>query len=183
MRLLTRPLPKLVAIVALQVLILLSVLAFKQYTVWTSETILLRVDTTDPRDVVGRDSLPLRYEISRVDTRDLPGDDEFDMNAYIELQEGADGIWAPVAVHDDRDRNFDGSVLMKGDTGYVYDPSRSVTHEFRYGIENAYIKEGTARVPTGPGHLIVLEVRVDRFGESTPKGFLIDGQRFAPDRE
>jgi|CXWL01.1.fsa_nt_gi uncharacterized membrane-anchored protein len=183
MKLFERPLTRLIAVVALQALILLSILAFKQYTVWTSETILLRLDTTNPQTLVGRGSMPARYDISRVDTRELPGDDEFAINIYVELQEGADGIWEPVAVHDNRDHSFEGTVLIKGENQYAYGSLNVATYDLHYGIENVYIAEEATGIPSGSGHIVALEVRVDRFGNAVPKRFLIDGQPFGLKRD
>jgi uncharacterized membrane-anchored protein len=171
----SRPLPKLVAVVALQVFILFSVIAFKQYTVWTSETVLLRLDTPSPQSLVGRTTMPIELDISRLNTSELPGDNEFNKYAYVELQEGTDGVWEPVAIHDHRSHSFEDTVLIRGEVWNVYGTFSRSTYELHYGVEDVFIPEGTS-VPSGSGHTVALEVRVDRFGDAVPRRFVVDGE-------
>jgi hypothetical protein len=189
--LLDRPLPRLVAVVALQFLVLLAIIGFKQYTIATADTIVIATDVRDPSTIVGRDSAPARYEISSLDAADLPGDDLSELpgggdsldNVYVELREGTDGVWHPVAVHDDRDRMFDGTVLIAGRIEYASGRPGSEQFEMHYGIERVFIPENAAGgLPAGSGHEVNVEVRVDRFGHSDALEFVVDGKPFELER-
>jgi len=65
------------AAISLQVLLLTSVIAFKQYTVWTGDTVILRVQPRDPRDLFRGDYVRLSFTISQLDLNELGGDDYF----------------------------------------------------------------------------------------------------------
>jgi uncharacterized membrane-anchored protein len=176
---LTRPLPKLVAVVALQIVILLSILAFKQYTAWTAETVLLRAETTAPRELAEDQFTTVQYEISTINIGELPGDEDFFDSVYVELQERNDGTWGPMAAHDNNDRDFSGTVNIKGEIVYMSGRYGRSQIELRYDIEDVYVPADEAdELPAGDGHTIVVEAKVDRFGNADPQHFLIDGERF-----
>lgn len=172
------PLRKIALVVALQFLVLLGLLGFRQYTVWTGETVLLKVQPVDPRDLVRGDFVVLDYEISTIDLDQLAGDDElFDPTIYVELREGDDGIWQAIAVHNRRESSFDGTVLIRGK--YRFDSPQPERVRVRYGIENVFIPEGSGGdLPFGEGHTVAVEVKVDRFGNSVPRRFFVDGEPF-----
>src|SRR3990172_261425 len=175
----SRPLPKLIAVVGLQVLILLSVIGFRQYTLMTRDTVLLVLQTTDPQAIAGPDSAPVRYEISTVDVSTLPGDDEFMHSIYVELGETEDGTWQPPALHGTRHRSYDNTAMIKGDYIYAGGSLGRQRYTVVYGIEDVYVPDdAAASLPSGSGHTIAVEVKVDRYGQPDPVRFLIDGQPF-----
>jgi len=171
-----KPIVKLALVVGVQVLLLLSLIGFKQYTVWTGETVLLKVQPVDPRDLLRGDFIEVRYDISTIDLADVRGDDNVSGRIYVELRKDADGYWQPVAVHDGRKRSFDGTVLIEGDVSrYRYDDRIDVD----YGIEQVFIPEGSgSQLPLGDGHVVAVEVKVDRWGNAIPRRFFVDGEPF-----
>jgi uncharacterized membrane-anchored protein len=171
----SRPLPRLLAVVGLQLLILLSIIGFKQYTVWTGETVLLKTQPYDLRDLLRGDYVTVRYDISTIDARTIAGDDDLYGDVYVELRQGADGYWEPVAVHNGREHEFDGTELIKGFAGYSYDGQS--TYEIEYGIEEIFIPEGSGdQIPPSTRERPVgVEVKVDRFGNAVPRHFVVDG--------
>jgi uncharacterized membrane-anchored protein len=171
-----KPIVKLVLVVGVQVLLLLSLIGFKQYTVWTGETVLLKVQPVDPRDLLRGDYIDVRYEISTIYLDEVAGDDDVSGRVYVELREDADGYWQAVAVHDRRERSFDGTVLIEGDVNsYRYDQRIDVD----YGIEQVFIPEGSgSQLPFGDGHIVAVEVKVDRWGNAVPRQFSVDGEPF-----
>jgi len=173
-----RPLAKLTIVVALQLLVLVSLIGFKQYTIWTSDTVLLKVQPMDPRDLLPANYTSVQFGISELDLDQLAGDDEAIARVYVELQRGDDGYWEPVALHDNkRIHTFDGTVLIEG-RQTQFEPSRNIMHVL-YGIEGIFIPEGSAsQLPAGSGHTVAVEVRVDRWGQPVARAFLVDGQRF-----
>jgi uncharacterized membrane-anchored protein len=174
-----KPLTKLAIVVAVQLLILLSILGFKQYTIWTGETVRLAVAPVDPRDPIRGDYVTLSYDISRLDPDELPGDRYPSGTVYVELRERDDGIWEAVAVHEDRDREFDGTVLLKGDVQYF--GGRGNTMNIEYGIEELFIPEGSgADIPWDRD--VAVELKVDRFGNAVLRHLLVDGEKLDLER-
>ena len=174
------PAKKLAIVVALQFLVMLSVLGFKQYTVRTSETVLLKVQTAAPRDLLS-DGVPVEYEISRIEAASIAWDDDAgrccEIELYVELEQQGDGYWKAIAAHNRRTHTRDGTVLIRGKAqGGFYDyPPQTVT--IRYGIEDIFVPEGsTSQLPADGGHTIGVELKVDRFGNATPRHFVVDGQ-------
>ncbi|HYM14727.1 MAG TPA: GDYXXLXY domain-containing protein [Dehalococcoidia bacterium] len=163
---------KLLIVVAVQFAVLLSVIGFKQYTVWTADTVLLRTTVSDPAQLAAPGSAGVTYDISTVDRAAFPAD-VYGGEVWVELQRGADGYWRDVAVHQKRERAYAGTVLIKGQATWSYPGAGSIA--MRYGIEQVYAPAGGA-LPAGSGHTVAVEVRVDRFGQATPLRFLVDGQ-------
>ena len=171
------PAKKLLIIVAVQFLVLLSVIGFKQYTLWTGETVLLKTMPVDPRDLLRGDSVAVSYEISTIDLQKVAGDDDYGLTVYVELQRDEDGYWHAVAVHGRREHSFDGTVIIEGDVDMSI--SRGSTIHVRYGIEQISVPEGSGgSLPSGSGHVVAVEVKVDRFGHAVPRRFIVDGQPF-----
>jgi uncharacterized membrane-anchored protein len=164
------PAKKLAIVIAIQFLVLFSVLGFKQYTVWTSETVLLKLQSVDP----------LEYEISRLDRTSIAWDESAGtccgMPVYVELQKQEDGLWKAIAAHDSHTHTVDGTVLIKGRAQgeYLY---QGQTVSIYYGIEDIFVPEGSSgQLPSGRDHTLAVEVKVDRFGNPTPRHFVIDSQ-------
>ena len=180
-----KPIVKLALVVGLQVLLLLSLIGFKQYTVWTGETVLLKVQPVDPRDLLRGDYVTVRYDISTIDMDDVAGDDYVGGTAYVELREDAGGYWRAVAVHDDRKRSFEDTVLIKAHvTAWNLNHRTGADRiELDYGIEDVFIPEGSGdQLPRGEDHVIAVEVKVDRWGNAVPRRFFVDGAPFELER-
>ena len=178
-----KPIAKLAIVIAVQLLVLLSVIGFKQYTVWTGETVLLKVQPVDPRDLIRGDYVIVRYEISDIDTGQIAGDDYPYGTVYVELREDADGYWSAVAIHEDRDRTFDDTLLIKGKVNDAFVRGGRNDLRIDYGIEEIFIPEGSGdQLPFGNGHIIAVEVKVDRFGNAVARGFYVDGAPFELER-
>jgi uncharacterized membrane-anchored protein len=172
------PAKKLAIVVAIQFLILLAIIGFKQYTIWTGETVLLKTTPVDPRDLLRGDEVQLQYDISTIDLDRVAGDDQYGGAVYVELQRGDDGYWTAVALHGRREHSFDGTVLIRGDAAY-YGPGGGSRLIVTYGIEQVFVPEGSgATLPSGRGHTVAVEVKVDRFGDAVPRRFFVDGQPF-----
>jgi uncharacterized membrane-anchored protein len=170
-------LPKIAIVLAIQLLIT-SVVGFKQYTIWTGETVRLDVGPVDPRDPFRGDYVTFRYEISRIDTDDVAGDDYPYGTVYVELREGDDGTWDAVAIHDDRERDFDDTVLLKGEAESFGGPGNLLNID--YGIEELFIPEGSGR--DIPWRDVSVEIKVDRFGNAVPRHILVNGEKLDLER-
>ncbi len=174
------PMRKLAIVVAVQFTVLFSMIGFKQYTVWTGETVLLRTAPLDPRDLLRGDYVTVRYEISRIDGRRVLVDGDVYGSVYVELQRDEDGYWRAVAIHDSRRRSFSRTVVIKGHARYTRSAALGYdAYDVRYGIEDIFVPESSARaLPAGPGHTVAVEAKVDRFGNAVPRRFYVDGTPF-----
>jgi uncharacterized membrane-anchored protein len=173
-----KPITKIAIVAAVQLFVLLSVLGFKQYTVWTGETVHLAVGPYDPRDPFRGDYVILTYDISRIDPVTLSGDRYAYGDVYVELREGDDGLWEAVAIHDDRERDFDGTVLIKGESDY----RSSGLLRVEYGIEELFIPEGSGSDIPWDRDDLAAEVKVDRFGNAVLRHLLVDGEKLDLER-
>jgi uncharacterized membrane-anchored protein len=171
-------LPKIAVVLAVQLLIIASVLGFKQYTVATGETVRLATQPVDPRDPFRGDYVTFRYDISSLHPEELAGDQYAYGEVYVELREGADGDWDAVAIHDDRERAFDDTVLLKGEATYFGGPDLLTVE---YGIEELFIPEGSGS--DIPFEDVSVEIKVDRFGNAVPRHILVDGERLDLERQ
>ena len=181
------PAKKLAIVIAIQLLLLFSVLGFKQYTVWTGETVLLKVQPIDPRNLLRSNNAAVRYEISSISPSDVVWDQDAprccEAPVYVELARQDDGYWKAIAVHGGRDHMRDGTVLIRGEVQNVYYAPGSQPVQITYGIEQIFIPEGSAsELPAGTGHTVAVAVKVDRFGNAVPRYFVVDGVRFDLER-
>jgi uncharacterized membrane-anchored protein len=178
---------KLLIVVAIQMFVLAAVIGFKQYTVWTGETVVLATVPVDPRDPFRGDYATIRYDISRLHESELVGDDYVHGTVYVELQERDDGFWHAVAMHDERERSLPDTILIKGEVQRVdYAPPTcdrvpcspapvGAAYTIDYGIEEIFIPEGSGTdIPGGEG--LGVEVKVDRFGNAVARGFVLNGE-------
>ena len=181
----SRPGPRLALAVAIQFLLLLGLLGFKQYAVLTGDTVLLKVQPIDPRDIFRGDYVTLSYDISTLQPDRLAGDDYFDQGdrIYVELVEG-DPYWRPVAIYEDRRREHKSSVVIKGkvERGSW---RRTMPLRVKYGIEDIFIPEDTGRAierlsRTGDG--LGVKVVVDRWGNGIARRLMLDGEPYKFDR-
>jgi len=172
--------------VTIQFLILLGLLGFKQYTVLTGETVLLRVQPIDPQDLFRGDYVTLTYDISRLQTSQLAGDDYFGRGdrIYVELVKG-DPYWEPVAVYSDRHQEHKPSVVLKGKLSNYSSSGGYGTLTVEYGIEDVFIPEDTGRaiqeLARHNGGL-ALEAKVDRWGNGIARHLLLDGEPYKFER-
>lgn len=166
------------AAVALQFALLSGVIAFKQYTVWTGATVVLKVVPLDPRDPFRGDYVQLRFAISRLDPAGLSGDDVLGFGQiWVELAPDSDGIWQPVALWRRRPRLSGGHAAIKGSiTSLPYRENRLL--EVEYGIEDVFVPEGAGRAIETATGAVTLETKVDRFGRAVARRILIDGRPF-----
>jgi uncharacterized membrane-anchored protein len=172
-------LPKIAIVLAIQLVIIASVVGFKQYTVWTGETVVLAVEPVDPRDPFRGDYVTFQYDISRIDPDELRGNRYAYGDVYVELRQGNDGTWDAVAIHDDREHDFDDTVLLKGEAESFGGPDNLINVE--YGIEELFIPEGSGSdIPWDRD--VSVEIKVDRFGNAVPRHLLVDGEKLDLER-
>jgi uncharacterized membrane-anchored protein len=139
----------------------------------------LAVGPVDPRDPFRGDYVTLTYDISNIETDELIGNRYAYGDIYVELREGDNGLWEAVAIHDDRDREFSNTVLLKGEADYRSGGSLRV----EYGIEELFIPEGSGEdIPWERREDIAVEIKVDRFGNAVLRHLLVDGEKLDLER-
>jgi len=181
---------KIVLVAGVQIVVLLCIVGFGQWTVWTADTVQLRVSSvTDPQRL-GEANPPVGYEVAKldaeaivIDVRRSADERSFYGDAYIELQRETDGAWSAIAVHDGRRRVADGTVLIDGYLTLYRGPGGWEATVMYGEAADVYASRSTlARMPSGPGHDIRVELRVNRYGSATPLRFIIDGEPYPLER-
>ena len=153
-------------IVAAQVLLLLGLIADREYTLRAGVEVVLETLPVDPRSLLQGDYAILRYKIAQApdNWKVNPGQQE----VYVYLEEGPEA-WYAVRIEVRRD-DSDGRPFIKGTVGSG--------REIDFGI-------GTYFVPEGAGHIIErsnnirVVVSVDRRGKAVIKDVLVDGEPFS----
>jgi uncharacterized membrane-anchored protein len=86
---------KFILLVLLQVVLLIGIVAYRQYWVASGEKILLKTAPVDPRDIFRGDYINLRYEISTLDLNNLGVKESFKPmeKVYIILEKNRDGTF------------------------------------------------------------------------------------------
>jgi uncharacterized membrane-anchored protein len=157
----------------IQLLVLLGFLGFKQYTVLTGDTVVLKLHPVDPNDPFRGDYLSLSFDISRLSVDQLEGDDDFTWNDTVYVELVPDGsYWNAVAIYHQYRRTHEGSVVLKGK---VQDSYNGVLH-VHYGLEDFFVQENKGVLPHGS---LGLEARVDRWGNGIGRRILADGEPVA----
>lgn len=120
---------------ALQVVVLGAMIVIRSLPLWLGETVLLRVQPLDPRDLFRGDYVILTYEMNRMPVEGLPADayDRHDDRAvYVTLEPEADGRhWRPVKA----------SLTPPASGKYI--KGKYAAGMLRFGIEAYYVQEGT----------------------------------------
>jgi uncharacterized membrane-anchored protein len=120
----------LLAVVGLQLAFLVAMIVKRALPLWIGDTILLRVEPLDPRDMFRGDYVILGYEMSRMSVPELPGERR-GQPVYVGLEREADGRhWRPVLA------SLSPPPAMK------YIKGRHTPGGLRFGIEAFYVQEG-----------------------------------------
>jgi uncharacterized membrane-anchored protein len=135
----------------------------------------LKVVPVDPRDLFRGDYVTLAYEIERLDTAELAGDDRFDRDApvYVTLEPRGED-WAATAI---ARQPPDGGTFI---AGRIVDtpPEAGTTYRVSYGLERFFVPEGTGREleRLRNDQRVSVDVAVDRGGRTALKRLLVDGE-------
>ena len=135
--------PLLIATVALQLAVLLSMIAFQATPLITGETILVRVIPIDPRDMFRGDYVILSYEFNRVPPEGIEG---LPQNLY----QADDAVWRGQTVYVTMAPEPDGVhwhathySIYPPDTGTYLRGELTAPGAISYGIDAFYVQEGT----------------------------------------
>lgn len=159
----------LLAGVAFQVVVLLTMIALPARTLVTGQTILLRVVPIDPRDLFRGDHVNLGYEFSTIPPDAIPGltyDDQESRPVYVSLEPEEDGRhW--------RATNYS----LQRPQGVVFIKGHAVRwRRLEFGIESYFVQEGEGRKYEQAFHdrKLSAEVALDADGKAVLKGLVIE---------
>ena len=146
---------KALIVVVLWIVLALGLILFKEFTLQTGTTILLKTQPVDPRDLFRGDYVTLNYQISRVQTKETewnPGD-----TAYVYLtHDGKYSIVDHVSKVKEvstlpflkaRVQWFDnfGIPFRKIEQAPLPHPTLSPQLNVQYGIESYFVPEGQGK--------------------------------------
>lgn len=193
---------KMALVVLLQVLVLIAMIAKKQWTLATGTPVVLATVPLDPRSLFRGDYVRLNYKISTLRLDSIAGDRNFKRHEkiFVLLQPGETDAH-PLSVHRERPQPVAGQVVIKGEvlwavansfpTEVATDSSQSEPENspqvstlpveqinVRYGIENYFVPEGEGRALEQPneGEIIAMRVAVDKYGNAGIQAVLVNGE-------
>lgn len=167
------------AAVALQVVILLAMVAMHQYTLLTGESVLLKTAPLDPWDPLRGAYVDLRYDISQLE-RSLPMEGwpyEQGQRVWVTLRERKP-YWAAVAVSNQRPETAVGEVALRGRVRWVESSGEGPPEWLMldYGIEQFYVPEGQGEELQGKMVELSIDARVDRTGRAGIHTVYLEGE-------
>jgi len=158
---------KFVIAIAIQLVIIFSIIIFKMAVLTGGNEVLLRIEPVDPRDPLRGDHLTFSYEISNLNSylfnyspmRD--GD-----TVYVPLKQQGKYWTAVFGVQ--KTKPIDGEkIFLRGkiSSSYSYDNKIHII----YGIEDYFIPEGAGQDFTFGGQEVAARVSVDENGNAVLK--------------
>lgn len=179
--------------VALQVAVLVSMIAVHSYTVATGAAVTLKTVPADPWSYLTGRYVALNYEISRLTEGQVPMEGapyKRGQTVWVTLQKG-DPYWTAVAVSTRRPAlggllvagrvPGPNQVALRGTVTSAWQPYLQSTattpweYNLRYGIEQFYIPEREKTLDRR-GLNFTVEVLVDSFGRAVLHRVFLDGQ-------
>ena len=124
--------------VALQVLLLLGLIGYKQVTLATGERVLLRTAPVDPRDLFRGDYVALDYKISHLD-RSIWAEDRYHKGQTVFVTLGREGRFRTAEAVSQAPPK-DSRLFLRGRVKKIANQAM----EADYGIESYFMPEGKA---------------------------------------
>ena len=152
-------------IVALQVLVLIGIIAFKYSVLFSSRTVVLESVPIDPRDLLRGDYVQIRLDITSLNARSLyHGERNFKVGdkIFVVLQKNSPA-WQPLRIVF---KLFDPGPEQALIKGKVTSVNRNYLR-VDYGVDSYYVPEGRGREFERNR---LWEVSVNRRGDAVLKG-------------
>ncbi|MGE5705043.1 MAG: GDYXXLXY domain-containing protein [Clostridia bacterium] len=155
--------------IALQIVLLLTIVGKYQYVAYTGQLITLKTAPVDPVDPFYGDYVTLNYEIALVDGNRVPHDVklvDYGKRVYVVLQKKANPWYEAVGVYREKPMANAGQVVLAGTLQYVDEYAGKQIH-IRYGVERYYVTENTGRdIENRRDELSMVEIRVAGSGDA-----------------
>jgi uncharacterized membrane-anchored protein len=149
------------AIVAAQLLLLVGLIAFKQWTLYAGDQILLATVPVDPRELFRGDHVILSYRISTLE-RWLWQENRYEKGetVYVTLRRQR-RLWEAASVS--KSPPEEGKLFLRARVRKATDKRLTVD----YGIESYFVPEGQGReLEQHRGRGLIVEAAVDRQGRA-----------------
>ncbi len=178
---------RIIIVLAIQTILLASMVGMKQYTLNTGTPILLETQPIDPRSLFRGDYVRLNYTISDLDIAQLAGDDEFKKHdeVFVTLEQQGE-YWKALGVHHQWPDAKEQQLVIKGKVDYVnttrWNQELKQSEDIyelsvRYGIENYFVPEGEGReLERRDIGKVDIRVAVDKRGNVGIKAVLVNGE-------
>jgi uncharacterized membrane-anchored protein len=131
--------------VAAQLVILVGMIALRAIPLVTGQTVLVRVQPVDPRDLFRGDYVILSYDFSRVPREGIEGLSEAERGSWKKLEGRA--VFVPL-VPDSNGVHWRAAkvTVVKPATGLFLKGQMERYGSLKFGIEAYYVQEGTGLV-------------------------------------
>ncbi|WP_134683062.1 GDYXXLXY domain-containing protein [Brevibacillus migulae] len=154
----------LIGIIALQVILLLSIVGKYQYIAMTGKPITLKTAPIDPTDLFYGEYVTLRYEVNEIDRKHVNDQltvDDHGKTVYVLLRQSEHPWYDPASVTLERPEPGGNEAVIKGVLQYLADDRIHV----KYGWERYYVPENTGRAIEQQQSLLA-DLRVSDTGEA-----------------
>jgi uncharacterized membrane-anchored protein len=161
--------------VAAQLLILLGMIALRAIPLITGQTVLVRVQPVDPRDLFRGDYVILSYDFSRVSQDNIEGLSDKERATWKKLEGRT--VYVPLVPDSNGVHMRAGkATVVKPQTGLFLKGHMKRYGTMEFGIESYFVEEGTGRryeQAIRDRHLSA-ELAVTSGGQAALKGLRID---------
>src|SRR5437868_11988550 len=154
---------KFALLVALQVLLLLGLIGYKQVTLATGERVLVRTAPVDPRDLFRGDYVALHYKISHLD-RSIWAEGHYQKGQTVFVTLGREGRFRSAEAVSKAPPK-DARLFLRARVTKVANQAM----EAQYGIESYFTPEGKADALASASQKykgLTAEISVDRHGRA-----------------
>ena len=179
---------RIIIIILIQTLVLMLMIANKQWTLSTGTPVILETQPVDPRSLFRGDYVRLNYKISQINLDELDGVDDFRRHdeVFVLLEKG-EPYWQPVSLHREMPLPSQGQVAIAGKVKRVSNSlwntetrksEKKKNISVKYGIENYFVPEGTGLELERPseGEKVSIKVSVDKRGKAGIKAVLLNNE-------
>jgi uncharacterized membrane-anchored protein len=130
--------------VAAQLMILVAMIALRALPLLTGQTVLVRVQPVDPRDLFRGDYVILSYDFSQVSQEDIEGLPDKEHASWRKLEGRA--VYVPLVPDSNGVHMRAGkATVLKPPTGLFLKGHMKRYGAMEFGIEAYYVQEGTGR--------------------------------------
>ncbi len=172
--------------VAIQVAVLLAMIAVHGFTLATGRAVTLKTRPIDPWSLMSGRYVALSYDISGLTEGQVPmtgGPYKRGQTVWVTLQKG-DPYWQAVALSDRRPAVGPDQVALRGMVSSDWqpvpfvagEPARPWQYVIQYGIEQFYIPEGETAIERR-GAEFTVEALVDSTGRAALHRVFLDGKQ------
>lgn len=145
------------------------------------EEIVLRTRPVDPNDIMRGDYVTLSYEISRIDPKQISGNEPGkagNAKVYVALKKtGEAWVFSRASWQQITDKTAD-EVVIAGKTGEYYYLGGTGPVPLQYGIERFYVPQGEGKVIEDGQRAQAVDavIAVDSSGASQMKSLRLNGK-------